>query len=175
MPKLGVPPWKRRYGFRSAHNAIHELSHWIPSEQVLAVRLIDERFYHGDTAFCAFGPERRFLLAYEKAIAPVSRRILHESDNVIWLNDVDASHYAANSFACEYEGAHLLCMPAGISTQLRRQIAGLGVEVITIDVSEFLEKGGGAVKCMIGDLGKWAEDKNLTEAIETFREKHLFS
>jgi hypothetical protein len=28
-----------------------------------------------------------------------------------------------------------------------------GVEPIPIDVSEFLKKGGGSVKCMIGDLG----------------------
>jgi hypothetical protein len=27
------------------------------------------------------------------------------------------------------------------------------VTPITIDVSEFLKKGGGSVKCMIGDLG----------------------
>jgi hypothetical protein len=28
-----------------------------------------------------------------------------------------------------------------------------GVTPITVDVSEFLKKGGGSVKCMIGDLG----------------------
>jgi N-dimethylarginine dimethylaminohydrolase len=28
-----------------------------------------------------------------------------------------------------------------------------GVEPVVVDVSEFLKKGGGSVKCMIGDLG----------------------
>ena len=28
-----------------------------------------------------------------------------------------------------------------------------GVTPVTVDVSEFLKKGGGSVKCMIGDLG----------------------
>jgi hypothetical protein len=28
-----------------------------------------------------------------------------------------------------------------------------GVHALTVDVSEFLKKGGGSVKCMIGDLG----------------------
>ncbi len=44
-------------------------------------------------------------------------------------------------------------MPAGISDKLAAQIAERGVNPITIDVSEFLKKGGGSVKCMIGDLG----------------------
>jgi hypothetical protein len=28
-----------------------------------------------------------------------------------------------------------------------------GVDPVVVDVSEFLKKGGGSVKCMIGDLG----------------------
>lgn len=164
VPRLGLPPWKRCYGFRSAHNAIHELSHWIPPEQVLSIRLIDERFYHGDTVFCAFGPNRRFLLANERAIAPVSRRILHQIEDIIWLNEKDAMSFAANSFPIRYKGQEILFMPGGISIQLVKQIEALDVQVVVIDVSEFLVKGGGAVKCMIGDLGAW-QSEPTTEGI----------
>ena len=50
-------------------------------------------------------------------------------------------------------GESLLAMPAGISERLRAQIRERGTRPITVDVSEFLKKGGGSVKCMIGDLG----------------------
>jgi hypothetical protein len=35
------------------------------------------------------------------------------------------------------------------------------VTPIAADVSEFLKKGGGSVKCMIGDLGPVAEGREL--------------
>ena len=34
-----------------------------------------------------------------------------------------------------------------------------GVTPLTVDVSEFLKKGGGSVKCMIGDLGPIRPDQ----------------
>lgn len=155
VPRKGIPPWKRRYGFRSAHHAIHELAHWVPPRHVVSLQLIDECFYHGDTVLCSFGPERRYLLVYEKAIAPVARRFFHEHSSVLFLDDRDAAAFAANSFNMQYKGQEILFMPAGVSGHLVRHIEALDVQVVKIDVSEFLEKGGGAVKCMIGDLGLW--------------------
>ena len=61
--------------------------------------------------------------------------------------------YAANSFAFERSGESHLVMPEGVSQKLRDQVRAQGARVVTIDVSEFLKKGGGSVKCMIGDLG----------------------
>ena len=49
-------------------------------------------------------------------------------------------------------------MPAGISERLRAQIRERGTTPITVDVSEFLKKGGGSVKCMVADLGPVLED-----------------
>ena len=48
-------------------------------------------------------------------------------------------------------------MPAGVSDRLLAQVRERGVTPLTVDVSEFLKKGGGSVKCMIGDLGALAE------------------
>jgi len=45
-----------------------------------------------------------------------------------------------------------------------------GVEPVVINVSEFLRKGGGAVKCMIGDLGP-DEEAGLTEEQRQFRQE----
>jgi N-dimethylarginine dimethylaminohydrolase len=44
-------------------------------------------------------------------------------------------------------------MPDGVSKRLLDQVRERGVTPVTVDVSEFLKKGGGSVKCMIGDLG----------------------
>jgi hypothetical protein len=51
-------------------------------------------------------------------------------------------------------------MPAGISERLQAQVRERGVNPVVVDVSEFLKKGGGSVKCMIGDLGPVAESQS---------------
>jgi N-dimethylarginine dimethylaminohydrolase len=116
---------------------------------------VDERYYHGDTCLCSFGPGRRFLLAYLPALAPESALVLrtHFRDRLIKLNDSDAESYAANSFHLEHNGEPLLVMPKGISTPLEDAVRSCGARVLKVDVSEFKKKGGGSVKCMIGDVG----------------------
>jgi len=47
-----------------------------------------------------------------------------------------------------------------------------GVTPLTADVSEFLEKGGGSVKCMIGDLGVLAEACPRRGVTPTFHDGH---
>ena len=47
----------------------------------------------------------------------------------------------------------MLVMPGGVSEALLAAVRERAVEPIVVDVSEFLKKGGGSVKCMIGDLG----------------------
>jgi hypothetical protein len=44
-------------------------------------------------------------------------------------------------------------MPGGVSDALAGIVRERGGTPLTVDVSEFLKKGGGSVKCMIGDLG----------------------
>ena len=61
-------------------------------------------------------------------------------------------------------------MPAGVSETLQARIRERGVEPVTIDVSEFLRKGGGAVKCMIGDLGP-NDETGLTDDQLAFRQE----
>jgi hypothetical protein len=45
-------------------------------------------------------------------------------------------------------------MPDGISPALEAAIRARGVTPLKTDVTEFYKKGGGSVKCMIGDLGE---------------------
>jgi N-dimethylarginine dimethylaminohydrolase len=161
VPRLGLPPWKRVYGFRSDPAALAEIEALAPLPRpVLPVELVDERFYHGDTCLCSFGREREFLLAYLPALAPASARRLQDAfgDRLIPLDDADAAIYAANSFALNRGAEQIphLVMPEGTSSRLVSGIRNRGVEILQVDVSEFYKKGGGSVKCMIGDLGELA-------------------
>ncbi|MBW2280215.1 MAG: hypothetical protein JRG82_05690 [Deltaproteobacteria bacterium] len=156
-PRLGWPPWKRIYGFRSDPAALEEIERIHPlGTQVLRVRLVDERYYHGDTCLCSFGENRRALLAYLPVLAPEAVDDLRRTygDHLIPLDDPDAAIYAANSFAFEMEARHFLVMPDGVSKYLEDQVREHDVLVLKADVSEFHKKGGGSVKCMIGDLGE---------------------
>jgi len=153
VPRLGLPPWKRIYGFRSDPEALADLVRWVDRDRILMEPLADEAFYHGDTVFASFGPHREFLLAYSQGIRPEGRKLLGGNPRVIWISESDALRFAANSFQIIRKGECVLFMPEGISVELYREIEKREVRVVRIDVSEFYEKGGGSVKCMIGDLG----------------------
>jgi N-dimethylarginine dimethylaminohydrolase len=77
--------------------------------------------------------------------------------DLIELDSVDAARYAANSFQIISEGRCGLVLPSGLSLRTLAQIRDRGVEPIAVDVSEFLAKGGGSIKCMILDLGPTSE------------------
>ena len=162
VPAWSFPPWKRVYGFRSDVRVAEHLAPQLAPRKVLALELVLEAHYHGDTALCAFGPRREHLLAYREALSPESWQRLVDAfgDDLIQLSREDAERYAANSFTCTPApsaggdgGDSYLVLPDGVSERLRAQVAERGVTPLTVDVSEFLKKGGGSVKCMIGDLG----------------------
>jgi N-dimethylarginine dimethylaminohydrolase len=157
VPRLGWPPWRRIYGFRSEPAALDEIERRFPLEhEAMPLALVDERYYHGDTCLCSFGPGRRFLLAYLPALAPESAEILRARfrERLVQLSELDAETYAANSLHLEVNGEPILIMPRGISTCLEESVRTRDTRVIQVDVSEFKKKGGGSVKCMVGDLGK---------------------
>ncbi len=155
MPALAIPPWKRVYGFRTDARVSAVLAPIVRPTPVLSLELVLEAHYHGDTALCAFGPNREHLLVYRRALSPRSWQQVADTfkERVLVLEDEAAARYAANSFTLTQGGRSVLVLPGGVSERLLSQICERGVEPITVDVSEFLKKGGGSVKCMIGDLG----------------------
>jgi len=159
VPALAFPPWKRLYGFRTDVRSEPLLAELVAPRRVVALELTLEAHYHGDTVLCAFGPGRRFLLAYRAGLSPAAweRLVGLFGAAVIELSDADAAHYAANSYSLAQGSEAPLLMPAGVSERLLAQVRERGVTPLTVDVSEFLKKGGGSVKCMIGDLGPLAE------------------
>ena len=162
VPRVGIPPWKRVYGFRTDARVESFLAPLVAPRPVVRIELVLETHYHGDTALCAFGPRREHLLVWPPALVPESFDRLRETfggDALIELSDEDAARYAANAFTYTpspqsgQSRESILFVPEGISDRLRAQIRERGVTYVQIDVSEFLAKGGGSVKCMIGDLG----------------------
>ncbi len=155
VPALALPPWRRVYGFRTDARVSGILAPLVTPAPVTSLELVLESYYHGDTALCAFGPRREHLLAYRRALSPRSWQIVRDTfkERVIELEDADAERYAANSFTLTQAGESVLVLPAGVSEGLLSEIRERGVRPLAVDVSEFLKKGGGSVKCMIGDLG----------------------
>ena len=151
----GLPPYRRVYGFRTDEKIIEILSGLAHLKIILSLELVDERFYHGDTVCCSFGPNRSFLMVYLPALSTKSQELLRDSfrDQLIPLSSEDAFRFAANSFFLETEEGSMMFMPAGISERLKSEVKERGVTPIEVDVSEFLEKGGGSIKCMLLDMG----------------------
>jgi N-dimethylarginine dimethylaminohydrolase len=167
VPRFGLPPWKRVYGFRSDRRALDELRNYIHDRPVLPLELRLEAHYHGDTILCSFGPKREFLLAYMEGLAAASRERLRQEfgRNLIELSEPDAAIYAANSFQSDQDGKWYLFMPEGVSDALLQAVRDRGVEPMLASVTEFLNKGGGSIKCMILDLGPVAEQPSEPAAI----------
>lgn len=173
-PHWGIPPWKKIFGFRSHLTAAKELSAWIPWENVLETELAQEAFYHGDTVLASFGPQREFLMVYKEGLKKQGRETLEKNPKVLWLSRSDADKFAANSFQVIQGDRCVLFMPKGITRELQKEIEKKGIETLLIDVSEFFEKGGGSVKCLIGDLGVWAPESGVSREIARFREERWY-
>jgi N-dimethylarginine dimethylaminohydrolase len=175
VPRLGLPPWRRIYGFRSEAAALSELASIATGREILPLELCLEAHYHGDTVLCSFGPQREYLLAYLEGLTAAAQVTVREAfgANLVALGSADAALYAANSFQLQsHNGLHLF-MPAGVSTELQRRIRDRGVEPRLMDVSEFLAKGGGSVKCMILDLGP-ATEQPAGETCAAFRSSRRY-
>jgi N-dimethylarginine dimethylaminohydrolase len=151
--RIGWPPYRRVYGFRSDSRALPALRQIVQPNEVIPLELMDEAHY------CPFGPKREFLMVYLNGLAEPARAALRArfGNRLLLLGEEDGRAFAANSFqirvSSQGEWKHLLLMPDGLTQDLYTQIRARGVIPCPVDVSEFLEKGGGAVKCMLLDLG----------------------
>lgn len=175
VARLGFPPWRRIYGFRSTLAALAELGPVVEPRPILTVELCLEAHYHGDTVLCSFGPRREFVLAFMEGLTSASREFLSDKvgSNLIPLSLHDAHLYAANSFQADFQGKLFLFMPEGVTDRLLKEVRTRGVEPVLVNVSEFLAKGGGSIKCMILDLGP-SDQQPSTPAAIAFRAKRSY-
>ena len=156
-PRWAMPPWRYQFSHRSDERNRAALAEIMGKKNIIEVRLRDPWFYHGDTAMFAFGRKREYLLAYLEALDRESQERLEKrlSARLVPLSGEDARRFAANSFQLETVDGPRLIMPQGTSQALKEKISGLGFRIAEVDVSEFFEKGGGSVKCLLLDLGPY--------------------
>ncbi|NRQ32012.1 amidinotransferase [Nonomuraea sp. NN258] len=126
-------------GFRTEHEA-HLVAQDHFGVPVISLRLVDERFYHLDTAL--FVLDNRTIAYYPPAFSEGSRRVLERLfPDALIADEQDAFALGLN---CVSDGTHVFVQHE--AENLRRELAGRGYRPVPIDMTEF-RKAGGAPKC----------------------------
>ncbi len=124
---------------RRAHDALATLFD-VP---VISLELIDPRFYHLDTCFCALSEQS--VLIYPNAFTEEGLGVIRESfSDVIKVDENEATQYLACN-AAAFHGS-VVIIQAGAARTVR-ELEHRGFTVREVDTSEFL-KSGGSVFCM---------------------------
>lgn len=112
---------------------------------IIGLELVDDRYYHLDTALSVLGPQ--LVMYYPAAFSPYSRAVLRELfPDALLATEEDAESFGLNAVS---DGRHVI-MPVG-ADHLVAQLRERGFEVTSLDVSELLMAGGG-VKCCTLEL-----------------------
>jgi N-dimethylarginine dimethylaminohydrolase len=112
--------------------------------EVVALHLIDQRFYHLDTCFAPL--ENDYVMYYPEAFDAESRTRIesfYPEDKRIRISEEDAVRFACNAINI---GNKVLVNQ--ISTELIQSLEEKGFDVTQVALSEFL-KAGGAAKCLV--------------------------
>ncbi len=128
-------------GFRSDPEALSEITALIDVE-AYGLELVDPRWYHLDTAFCPL-PDGQ-AIAYQKAFSGKSVVALDDAfgEKIIWVSELDARNFACNAISIDRR-----IIMHRISAELKSTLAKRGIDVIEVEVSEFI-KAGGACRCL---------------------------
>ena len=131
------------YGWRTERGATLQLQE-IVGCRVLPLLLVDERFYHLDTALCPLSSGH--VLAYMEAFSPHAQTLLRRAVEPGYLIEVsvdDALRFACNSVEV---GTDAVVMH-DCSRRLRERLHDAGYRVFCTELSEF-HKAGGSAKCL---------------------------
>ena len=130
------------HGFRSDAEAAGELAR-VFGRRVVSVRLVDQRFYHLDTALCVL--DATTAMYYPAAFDDAGRAALASLfDELIEAKDEDAEVLGLNAVS---DGYHVVM--AAQATALARQLAVHGFLPVPVDMSELRKAGGGAKCCTL--------------------------
>ena len=130
------------HGFRTDAGAAGELAE-VFGRRVVSLRLVDERFYHLDTAMCVL--DSSTAMYYPAAFDDAGKaRLASVFDELIEAKDEDAEALGLNAVS---DGRHVVL--AAAATGLARSIRSRGFEPVPVDMSELLKAGGGAKCCTL--------------------------
>lgn len=129
-------------GFRTSHSSHLELQQAL-GKPVITLELVDERFYHLDTAILVLSDTE--VAYYPPAFSPSSQRVLQRLfPEAILASEADAEVLGLNGVS---DGLHVIHTPA--ARNLAAELAERGFEPIGVDTSELLKGGGGAKCCTL--------------------------
>ncbi|HEU5265786.1 MAG TPA: arginine deiminase-related protein [Jatrophihabitans sp.] len=133
-------------GFRSARGS-HAESRTFFGRQVVGLTLVNDSFYHLDTALTVL--DATTVAYYPAAFDEPSRAVLRRLfPDAILATDEDAAAFGLNAVS---DGRYVI-LPAG-AHHLVARLRERGFVPINADVSELL-RGGGGVKCCTLELGR---------------------
>lgn len=131
-------------GFRTDRASHAEVAAYFGRE-VVDLELVDERFYHLDTALAVLDDQTGELMYYPPAFSARSQARLEELDpEAIRATEVEAAVLGLNAVS---DGYHVL-LPAA-APRLAAQLRERGFHPIGLDLSELLKAGGGIKCCML--------------------------
>jgi N-dimethylarginine dimethylaminohydrolase len=126
-------------GFRSDAGAYDELARLFATPVVL-LKLVNERFPHLDTCFCPLTQEA--VLIYPSAFDAASLELIFRLFPIV----ITASEpEALRQLACNavvIRGRTALMQRGALNAA--HHVAAMGLEIVPVDVSEFIKSGGGA-------------------------------
>lgn len=130
------------YGYRSSKEVYDVISDTFDTP-VIALELIDERFYHLDTCLCMLNSET--VLIYPKAFTDEGLELIH----TLFPNVIEASKYEAEKlFACNAtcpDGKNVFIQQGCVD--INHKLKEAGFKVHEFSTYQFL-KSGGSVFCM---------------------------
>jgi N-dimethylarginine dimethylaminohydrolase len=128
------------YGSRTDKEA-YALIHKLLNVPIVLLNLVDPRFYHLDTCFCAIDEDT--VMIYEGAFDADGLALIgHFFKNVISVSEKEALNFALNAVAINGN----VILQKG-SAQIVETLKKSGFTPIEVDTSEFM-KSGGSVFCM---------------------------
>ena len=132
------------YGFRT-EPAAHAEAQEVLGRPAISLRLVDPRFYHLDTALAPL--DDHTVAYFPDAFSHSSRRVLEQLfPDAVTVTEEDALAFGLNLVS---DGRNVL-LPAE-ATGMADRLAAAGYTPVPVELSE-LKKGGGSVKCCIGEL-----------------------
>ncbi|MBO9570215.1 MULTISPECIES: dimethylargininase [Cellulomonas] len=133
-------------GFRSDRASHAELQELV-GRPVISLELVDDRYYHLDTALAVLSsdPASPQVAYYPPAFSAGSRAVLERlfPDAVVATDD-DAAALGLNAVS---DGLHVVVAPR--ATHLAGELRDRGYTPIPVDTSELLKGGGGAKCCTL--------------------------
>jgi ornithine--oxo-acid transaminase len=134
------------FGLRTLESS-HQLLRDAWGIDVVALGLVDPRFYHLDTCFAPL--EGGYVMYFPAAFDAAARQAIeafYPAEKRIVVEEADAVRFACNAVNVG-RTVILNRIGEGLSTKLE----ALGFDVIQVELSEFL-RAGGAAKCLVMKL-----------------------